>query len=224
MKQSCFKPLVTTPIWVYCIGLVISMALILIECIIGNCGSLCINIGVGIFSSLIVAFLIDISNTKRNYKRDQANRNELTRHYISTFLDLRDQAMKTAEERIGSDGKARTFNEWIVLALNGGCTDEERDYFDIKYAMRKINQSAEHLYSVLLHHLYNEQISGKYREHVKRICSMTSYISFLLEKGDNTQSVCTITKRLIPLFLSNNQECTHYFRDVYNTDRYSEEE
>lgn len=194
------------------------------KCVLGSVLS---NLGFGIIGSLVVALLIDIASTKLKRRKDRENKRVMTSHYVNAFLDLRDCVLSIAEERYGDDGQKRTFDEWLeyVLAdIEDGDDSLIDESVSLQISIDKIQKASINLYELLMLSLDNDEITEEYRNHVKTITSVASYIESLI-KADKIQSAKRlILKTLVPKFLKYHENLDRYFNKAYCVSHYLEEE
>lgn len=189
--------------------------------------SLFMGLGTGIASSVCVAILIDISNTKSRKKQDKENLDELSRDFRRSFLDFRDSLIITAENRFGCDGEKRTFNEWLRYCLQEPDLDNETEedfwntIIDISVYLNRIDKTSRDLYEKLLDNLDNTVNTREKRQSIKRISWFASNISNRLDSEEVESAIKTITTKLVPTYLKIESGDTDLFDCPYSEDRWT---
>ena len=227
------KSATTLPLCIYIVILVVSILFILISYC--NClrqtyySSLLSNIGSSMLASVIVGGIIDYTNTKIKESIEKKHADELLYEYRTAFLGLRNSVLEVAEIMYGSDEQKRTFDEWIDYLFVNTESDEEtednfEDLFSIIFYVEKINKIAKDLHSVLLLNIENTAIDKPYRDHLKRVASLSAHI----DREYNSYSKITLVgvniKKLVSRFIEHNKKCSTYFETPYSEDTWDCEE
>lgn len=186
------------------------------------------NLGYGVFGSAIVALLIDFANTKMKNENDAKKMKVLSGKYRNAFLDLRDSVLSVAEYRYGTDGKKRTFYDWIdyvlapVDAKKETNEEVEENVYEMKYEIIELKKASSALGELLLMNLDNEKNTAQYRQSINNVCAISSNLLRILEDYKFPQAAEIIKKRLTPKFLKFHEEYSELFTKPYDEDRYAE--
>ena len=219
----------TTSLSIYAIVLGLSVLLIVIGLLVepNIWQATSQNVGCGIFGSLCVALLIDLSNTKRQREENLKNADELSLEYRMAFREFRDAVLDISDDYYGKDGDKRTFNEWLDYALRTSeetevDTEEWSAYDDIYFSVKRIWDTSKELSKTLLNHQDNKAVSLEYRRNVKHISAVASCVLHSLDENEWEMAKRTIVRELVPSFLTYNPSEKDLFLQPYSEDRFTE--
>lgn len=214
----------SAPWWVYLILSSITIVCLIIGFVFGS--SLLSNVGYSLMASVIVAFVVDIGNTKVAHQREEREFTIITAEYYHSFMRLREKVVEISEYRDGLNiGEKHTFSEWLTKAAipefdekDLSLQEFENILLDLRIQIGRIGKAADSLEASRNQYINNSLFTEEFRRQLKRVLFMTGDIDRHFERGEFREAIHIIDSHLIPFFVKNNPGYGKYFTEEYNTE------
>ena len=233
-KNEKSKICITTPWWIYLssatlaiIFLVFSLFLIKSDCgPQGDAwwGNLFLNVGYGTIASVVVTFLVDIGNTKRQQIQDKKEFDRLNAELKELCAELPSEMYIAVYESFGyTNNEKRTFEQWTKTLFVDGAIDNgvhEREIknitqhiFEIKKAIAQLKRDSRIFGN-------NPYVNDEYEKKLNKLRSCASIV--IRNSNEYNYTVCSqkIAQQLKDSIIELYDDLTVDYTRIYNEEDY----
>lgn len=181
--------------------LALSIVVIVIGCApcLSSLKDILLGIGAGGVSSILVAFFIDIADTKKAHEKQKEIFNRLTLSVDIACEELLTEFVVAAQEVYGADTNKRTFREWAEMLLKDDHA-EEKVLYEAEYALqqiKEIKQRAQQLQQDIKLQLENRYFTESFEKKVEKIIHTCNRIERERKRKNYSSCLSLITKNLV---------------------------
>lgn len=219
--------LISTPIWVYIGTLTTSVIILLIICIFSTdsqCSNVCVGIGTGLVSSVVVSLIIDIGNTARDNKKYDIQFRRLCSNLKRECSELPSVVYDSVYGYRGyDDNHERTYEKWVTDLFESSDSSEEC-VNQIRYVIQQIEEiqnASSELLTVCKSRLDNPNITEQFENNIEKMQSVCTRIirDFKRKEYDSCKSALLkeMKEKIISTFDSLEEDFTReYNEETYN--------
>lgn len=216
----------TAPFKVYWITALLSfvMILVFIICQVVNSESwfrdVLLGLGTGGVSSTIVAFVIDLANTKKQQETEKKLFERLTSDFDMACEKLLTEFVVGAQEAYGIDDEKRTFVEWATMLLGDDSADE-RILHEADYSLQQVvevEKQARCLITDSRIHINNQFFHDDLIKKLKRIRNFCQRVDREHKRGKYKNCLSIISSGLIKEITAYKPAMVSFFEEPFNWD------
>lgn len=216
----------TTLFRVYCITALASSVLVIafVICRI-NFGEnwfveVLLGLGTGGISSTIVAFVIDLANTKKQQETERKLFERLTSDFDVACEELLTEFVVGAQEAYGIDDEKRTFVEWATMLLGDDSADE-KILHEADYSLQQVvevEKQSRRLITDSRIHINNQFFNDVLIKKLKRIQNFCQRVDREHKRGKYKNCLSIISSELVKEIIAYKPAMSSVFDEPFNWD------
>lgn len=231
MNNKYFKYL-SAPWWAYIGAVVLSVLLYFLSTSIQNVchwvSQLCLNLGHGIIASLIVSLFIDLGNTNRKHKTEQAVLSRMLADLKNECAELPSEMIIAVYEAVGYDfDKKTTFSEWTDILFekkdNSISEPQTKEILYVLQTVEDIRRKALEVLELMRYSLDNTAITDDLMKRTKQLISVCNRICREQKRPDYEVCKKLITEDLTVQIKEMFPDLKKDYTRSYNEKDYSDE-
>lgn len=179
-----------------------------------------LGLGTGGVSSTIVAFVIDLANTKKLQETEKKLFDRLTSDLDAVCEELLTEFVVGAQEVYGIDDEKRTFGEWATMLLGDDSADE-RILHEANYSLQQVaevEKQARRLIADSRIHINNQYFDGNLTKKLKKIINYCQRIDREQRRGKYKNCLSILTKELVNTIIEYKPTMASVFKEPFKWD------
>lgn len=214
----------TAPFKVYWITALVSLILLIAFVICKIVSSenwiidMLLSLGTGGVSSTVVAFAIDLANTKKLQLEEKKLFERLTSDFDMACEELLTEFVVGAQEAYGIDDEKRTFSEWAAMLLENDSANE-RILHEADYSLQQVEEIDGQVKRLLADsriHIGNQYFDDNLIKQLNKIQNYCQRIDREHKRGKYKNCLGIVTNDLVKAITEYKPELASVFKEPFN--------